>query len=431
MLDRDRLAYRHKGLKRTVYKTIMGEVEYKRAIYETKDTEGKKCFVYLLDEALGLDNIGFISALLSEQIVEACCGSTFREAARAVSELTGQTISHTAAWSVVQQVGERIDKQEQHAAKLAETYQGEGTLEAKLLFEEQDGIWLNLQGKSREENGSSKEMKLAIAYDGAREVGTDRYELTNKIACANFEGINDFVKRKEGVIGSVYNVDEIEMRVLGGDGAKWVRRSQTDETVYFQLDPFHRNKAVLRYVCDPDARKVIMKLLYDKEIPLLIAAIEGYAKLSQEKKERDNYLKLLEYFQNNQDGLVPYYRQGFELPEAPEGIEYRRLGTAESNVFTIIGNRMKGRRASWSINGGNNMARILCLKITNRLSDALQKLTSFVLPERYAEEVQVQLSAAKAPLYDGKGYDGFKQMSIPPSMKWMKDIAAMQPFSEL
>lgn len=32
----------------------------------------------------------------------------------------------------------------------------------------------------------------------------------------------------------------------------------------------------------------------------------------------------------------------------------------ESNVFTLIGNRMKGRRACWSIDGGNNLAALLC-----------------------------------------------------------------------
>jgi hypothetical protein len=431
MLDRDRYMYRHKGLKGKVYKTIMGEVEYKRAIYETRDAEGKKCFVYLLDEALGQDNIGFISELLSEQIVQACCESTYRGAARTVSELTGQTISHTAAWNVVQEVGKRVDIHEQQAAKQVAKNQGTGTLETKMLFEEQDGIMLSLQGKSRKENGPRKEMKLAIAYDGEEKTGKDRYELTNKVACASFEGIEAFFKRKEGVIGSVYNIDEITDRILGGDGAKWVLRSQTDETVYFQLDPFHRNQAVLNHVSNPDARKTLMKLLYDKDIDLLIAAIGGFAEVSQDIKEREHYLKLLKYFENNKDGLVPYQQRGLELPEPPEGKVYRHLGTAESNIFTIIGNRMKGRRACWSIDGGNNMARILCLKFTNRLFDTLQKLTSLALPERYAEEIPVQLSAAKTPLSEGKGYDGFKQMSIASSMLWMKNIAAMRPFSEL
>jgi len=55
-----------------------------------------------------------------------------------------------------------------------------------LLFEEQDGIHIKLQGKDRKTHGSGKEMKVAIAYDGAKKTGKKRYELTNKVACANF-----------------------------------------------------------------------------------------------------------------------------------------------------------------------------------------------------------------------------------------------------
>jgi len=422
--SRDRSLYRHKGKRKTVIKTIMGEVEYERAVYEVRQEDGTKSFVYLLDEAMGKSGSGFISSLLSEQIVKACCESSYHNAARTVNELTGQRISHTTAWNVVQSVGERLNEKEQQLSKLAKAEKGTGKIEAKLLFEEQDGIWLNLQGKSRKKHGSGKEMKLAIAYDGAKKAGKNRYELTNKVACANFESIEDFVKRKEGVIASVYNIDEIEMRILGGDGASWIRRSQTDETVHFQLDQFHRNRAILQYVSDIDKRKVIMKLLYEKEIELLLAAIEAFAKLSEDEKERENYLQLLNYFQNNKDGLVPYHRQNLDLPEPPEGKVYRHLGAMESNVFTIIGNRMKGRRACWSVDGGNNLARLLCLKYTNRLSDTLQNLSSSVLPERYDEEVILKLSAAKVPLREGKGYNGFHQMQIPSKMKWLKDLAS-------
>ena len=49
-------------------------------------------------------------------------------------------------------------------------------------------------------------MKLAIAYDG-KKTGTNRYELTNKVACASFER-DKFYRRKEGVIAAHYNVDE-------------------------------------------------------------------------------------------------------------------------------------------------------------------------------------------------------------------------------
>jgi hypothetical protein len=431
--SRDREIYRHKGTRKTVIKTVMGEVEYSRAVYERRDDDGTASFIYLLDEAMGKEGSGFISGLLSEMITKACCEGTYRSAARSVSELTGQTISHTAAWKVVQDVGGRVDTQERQASKAAAENRGTGKLETKLLFEEQDGVFLKLQGKSRKKHGSSHEMKLAIAYDGAEKTGKKRYELTNKVACANFESAEKFMKRKEGVIAGTYNTDEIEMRFLNGDGASWIKQSVMDETVYFQLDPFHRNKAIRTYVKDPEMRKQIMKLLYEKNTGGLLEYIEALANSVEDTDERDGLLELLTYFTNNKDGLVPCHRRGLDTPVPPDGKVYRRMGAAESNIFTILGNRMKGRRALWSIDGGNNLARLLCLKFTGKLSDTLQNLTSASLPERYAGEIITVLSPAKVAKSAGKGYDGYRKASVPPTpdYKWLKGIGVQRPLSEI
>ena len=424
MLSRDRTVYRHKGLRRTVIKTVMGEVEYSRAIYERKNEDGTKSFVYLLDEAMGITGSGFMSGVLSAQIAAAVCAGTYRRAAQSISEMTGQTISHQAAWNVTQQLGQRIDAQEQRAASLAAKNKGTGDLEAKLLFEEQDGIWLNLQGKGRQQHGKSKEMKVAIAYDGAKKVGKERYTLTNKVACANFETAAKFVRRKEGVISETYNTDEIRLRVLGGDGAGWIKASLDDETVHFQLDAFHRNKAVIENVSNPDMRKEIFRLLYSKQIDLLLTYIEALSNSVDDEEERGKLLTLLTYFQNNKVGLIGYHRRGLPLPTAPEGREYRRLGAMESNVFTIIGNRMKGGRACWSIDGGNNLARLLTLRHTGKLHSTLDRLTKWVLPEKYSEEVTVRMTAGKAPKCDGKGFEPVRVGASPatPGYKFLREI---------
>ncbi len=94
---RDRTRYRHKGQRKTVIKTVMGEVEYQRAMYEVRGTNSGKRFVYLLDEAMGKTGSGFMSGLLAEKIVQASCESTYRAAARSISELSGQSISFPSA----------------------------------------------------------------------------------------------------------------------------------------------------------------------------------------------------------------------------------------------------------------------------------------------------------------------------------------------
>ena len=432
MQERDRTVYRHKGKRKTTLKTIMGEVEYERAIYAVKGEDGTKRHVFLLDELLGFEKIGFMSELLTEIITKASCEMPYRKAAETIGEMTGQTISHTGVWNVTQAAGQKVDEKERHAAKLAKVNKGVGREEAKLLFEEQDGIWLNLQGKDREKIGKSTEMKIAIAYTGAKKTGKDRYNLVGKVACANFENSSKFYDRKEGVIAETYNIDEIEMRILNGDGANWIKRSITDENVHYQLDTYHRNQAIMKYVGNPDARKLILKLLYSKQIDDLLDVIEAYSNSTEDPKEKENFITLLTYFKNNKDGLTSYKRRELDLPPSSEDdVIYRSCGAMESNVFSIIGRRMKRRRTNWSINGGNNLARLLTLKSTGKLSETLRNLVTCVLPVKYEEEIQTTFSAAQIPQFVGKGWNGFKQANISNSPQWVKNISAFKPLYDL
>ena len=430
MLARDRTVLRHKGKRKTVLKTVMGEVEYSRAVYERKHEDGMKSFVYLLDEAIGINGSGYISGLLSELIADAVCAGAYRSAAQSISDMTGQRISHTAAWGVAQQLGVRVDTQEQTSAVLATQNKGCGEIESKVLFEEQDGIWLHLQGESREKHGKSKEMKVAIAYDGTEKQGENRYKLTNKVATANFEETGAFFRRKEGKIAESYCVDEIEARILNGDGASWIKRSVTDEAVIFQLDTFHRNKAILEYVRDPDMQKEIFRLLYSKQIDLLLDYIEALSNSVDNEKERKNLHTLHTYFSSNKDGLIAWQQRGLDLPKTCVDKEYRHLGAMESNIFTIIGNRMKGGRACWSVDGGNNLARLLTLKHTGKLHETLNNLTTWTLPQSYSEEICVKMTCSKAPKYDGKGYEPIRAGAAPstPKFKFLREIGRSKGF---
>ena len=420
--SRDYKQFRHTGLAKTVLKTRMGDVEYRRGRYRVVEN-GKKKYVYLLDMAIGEQVIGHFSQSMAETIAEANCEMSYRHSAQTISETTGQHISHTTAWKVTQLLGERANRREREDAARAGASQGLGQAETPVLFEEQDGIWLNLQGKDRKKHGAASEMKSAIAYAGAVKTGARRYNLTGKVACANFESIDGFVRRKEGVIASYYNVDEIQHRIVNGDGANWIKRSVIDENATYQLDTFHRNRAIFEHVSDPEARKNIFRLLYSKQIDLMFDVIDAYANSTGDPQEEQHYRVLETYFKNNRDGLILYKRRDLDLPEPPDGVVYRNCGAMESNIFSLIGRRMKRRRTNWSISGGNNMARLLTLKATDRLSEIV---TGF-LPEKFDEIIQTPLSAAKSPARVGKGYNGFTHATIPASQKWMKDIFALKP----
>ena len=423
---RDRKQSRDKGKRRTVLKTTMGEVVFSRRVYEAEDETGRKIHVYLLDEALGIDGPGQISPVLSELVATAACESTYRETARQVSELTGQTISHQTAWSITQEMGTQVRTREDALAEQARRNKGRGQLESKLLYEEADGIWLKLQGKDRKTYGSSREMKAAIAYSGVEAYG-NRRRLADKVACAGFDGVKEFIRRKEGVVASVYRVDEIELRVLNGDGANWIAANK-DEAAVYQLDPFHRNRAIREYVNDPELQNLMMDLLYAKDIDKLLAVIDASINSTMDPEEQQKRQKLLDYFSNNTDGLVPYYRRGENLPPVNKGLHHARCGAMESNIFTLIGNRMKGRRACWSIRGADNLAALLCLKHTGRLTGVLSSRGPIVPAD--IEPTPMALSAGQVSERVGKGYNGFKHAAIP-NMPWAKEVFGMKSLANM
>lgn len=399
MNDRDKDIYRHKGKKETTIKTLMGEVNFSRVIYkvENQQEDIERKFVYLLDEALGLDTIGLISTNLAKKIAENATVLSYRENAKNISDLTGQQISHGGAWCVVQSLGEKIVEKEK-----AETC---GKKEVKILFEEADGVWLNMQGKDRPKEGKKVEMKVSIAYDGWRTVSKNRRELVNKLACIGFEKAEEFYKKKEMMIASEYNVDEIEMRILNGDGASWIKKG-IDDTVHFQLDPFHKYQAVLRNVRNKEQQRTLRDLLKENKIDKALEYIEALSNSLEDEKEVEKLNKLYNYFSENKEGLLPYQKRGLKLPEPPEGIEYYNLGTMEPNICQIITHRMKKKKASWSKRGSLNLGRILALKACKRLNQTIESISRIVLPESKTKEMIEILSSVQAPKIDGKGKDG-------------------------
>ncbi len=149
MEERDTNVYRSKGLRSTCIKTIMGNVEFKRRLYELKTEDGKKVYKFLLDEYLQMDTIGHISSTLVEKIVDNVTNVSYRNTSSNIKELTNQEISHTAVWNVVQKLGSKIEEKEERKILLNKKGQLNGSKEVKVLFQEMDGIWLSIQGKDK------------------------------------------------------------------------------------------------------------------------------------------------------------------------------------------------------------------------------------------------------------------------------------------
>ena len=194
--ERDTSKYRNKGKRKTSIRTVYGDVEYERRVYQTRLRDGTKAHVYLLDEQMGMEKIGLISTNLAEKIANSVTELPYRASAEMLSSSTGQTISAGGVWNISQKIGQRI---------------------------------------TSEEDLDVKKMKAGIPV-GKREIG---------VLFEEMDGSSEFHNKREAVIQKKYNPDEIGRRILNGDGGSWIKEPYDDEAV-FQLDRYHIYQEILR-----------------------------------------------------------------------------------------------------------------------------------------------------------------------------------------
>ena len=403
--ERDKKVYRDKGKRDTSIKTVYGEVEYSRRVYRTESEDGEMAHIYLLDQAMQMEKIGLLSTNLAEKIALTVTESPYRVSADMISDTCGQTISHGGVWNLIQRLGERISKEEEYTVQQMEAGQAEGTKAVGILFEEMDGVWLRMQDSSHKK-APKQEMKIFTMYEGWDADSAQRSRLVNKKMMAGMEKSGQFHQKREALIEKVYDVDEIGQRILNGDGGSWIKEIYDPEAL-FQLDRFHIYKEIKKKIRDAQAQEEVKELLEQQKIDEMLEYIQVYADSIESEDPKDkgsrNARELHKYLKNNREGLVPYQERGIELPEAPEGIEYKNMGVQENQNCTAITMRMKHRRMRWSESGANNMAKALYRKENRELIDTIERYTDGLVFTMQMEEIVKTLSAAKAPKKDGKG----------------------------
>ena len=114
---------------------------------------------------------------------------------------------------------------------------------------------------------------------------------------------------------------------------------------------------------------------------------------------------LIRYLSANREGLLPYQERGLDIPESPEGLIYKNMGTMENHIWSIIARRMKHNHTSWSIRGGNHLAKILAKKCSGKLYEITEQLRIPVFEEEKIEEIKGDiLQAGRIKEKIGTGY---------------------------
>ena len=375
MKTRDTKKYRHKGLRKNTIKTVMGEVEYERVMYEVEEG-GIKKRVYLLDEKLHINTEGKVSENLVEKIVETVpITDSYRKAETVLKETTNATLSFEWIRNIVVKIGDKITKKEKEERKMLDKGQlVEGLKEIIVLFEEADGLWINLQGKDRKErleknkkkcekenkefNPKQKiktELKLHVMYEGWKK-DDKRHPLINKQYIAGMMKPKEIKKLRDARVYQQYDVEKIKLRVVNGDGAKWTKGITAKGGIY-QKDQFHIMQEIVRDV-PKEYRNIIEELVKTKQYDKIEKAIEG---LKVELGGEYKAVKKLNTLQSYLSSGLERYQDIVEVPEAPEGIEYRNMGTQESQIFSKLKKRFCSGRKAFSEHGANALAKICVL----------------------------------------------------------------------
>ena len=375
MKARDTKKYRHKGLRKNTIKTVMGEVEYVRAMYEVEEA-GIKKRVYLLDEKMHINTEGKASENLVEKIVETVpITDSYRKAETVLKETTNATLSFEWIRNIVVKLGDKITKKEKEERKMLDKGQlVAGLKEIIALFEEADGLWINLQGKDRKErleenkkkcekenkefNPKQKiktELKLHVMYEGWKK-DDKRHPLINKQYIAGMMKPKEIKKLRDARVYQQYDVEKIKLRVVNGDGAKWTKGITAKGRIY-QKDQFHIMQEIVRDV-PKEYRNIIEELVKTKQYDKIEKAIDG---LKVELGGEYKAVKKLNRLQSYLSSGLERYQDIVEVPEAPEGVEYRNMGTQESQIFSKLKKRFCSGRKAFSEHGANALAKICVL----------------------------------------------------------------------
>ena len=78
----------------------------------------------------------------------------------------------------------------------------------------------------------------------------------------------------------------------------------------------------------------------------------------------------------------------------------------ENHIWSVIARRMKHNHTSWSIRGGNHLAKILAKKCSGKLYEVTEKLRIPMFEEEILSEIEGEvLSAGRIKEKVGRGYE--------------------------
>lgn len=350
-IDQRLLAQKDKGLdvvgsRERALVTSVGELKIRRRMY--RDNSGE--YIFLLDQALGLEPRRRISRRMQELALELATEMPFRRAAKVLGYIV-PSVSPMGVWSTVKAAGEEACAE---AVKLKEDVFEHGKVpdgqrSVRKLFIEADEVYV----KQQRGNGKGLGMKLVVGYEG--KVGSKKKRLENRQSVAGMTDGLGIWEEASCVFGQKWLLSEVEQIRIGGDGAPWIKKGiEHFPGASYHLDPFHLRKRLTEALSNTQAYEAVTKGLAQLDREAVLESLDrAAAPLRGARKKRVKDLK--GYLIDNWTGIA-------QLPEE------ERLGTIEGQVRHTIARRMKRIGARWTSEGADRMGRLLAAKANDELT---------------------------------------------------------------
>ena len=177
-------------------------------------------------------------------------------------------------------------------------------------------------------------------------------------------------------------------------------------------------------------RELLTDLINKKEYEKIKPVINSLRyELGGEYQAMKKLNKLESYLRND----LARYQEVLEVPKAPEGIEYRNMGTQESQIFSKLKKRFCSGRKAFGKHGANALAKICVISEKFKIEDLEEPIPIDTSVEDWIKEIEKQVKETKkyhcAKAKEESIDTGVKKGHS--ELKFMKEIEKVINFSEM
>ncbi len=311
-----------RNVKREIY-TIFGLLIFYRTYFHDKRNQE---YVYLVDQAVGLESYKRVSGTVAVELVEHAQESSYGESSRHV---TGEAVSRQTVMNKVHSLKDlKIEPAEKRSVNI--------------LHVDADEDHVPLQ------NGRNALVPLICVYEGVEYNG-------KRGRCINPHYISSYGKTTEELwleaadwIYNSYEIDDIERIYLHGDGASWIKEGLNWlPKAKMVLDKYHLRKSILAATRrHPESTEALYSAVLNDDRKAFNQIGKQLTENADSETETQKIKDCLRYLRNNWKAIT-IYRQ-----EACGG------SCTEGHVSHVLSSRLSSRPMGWSRKGLKQMAEL-------------------------------------------------------------------------